>query len=75
MAASTGAGDGGNGAFLVGLIALVMAVLQALAAAGRLPGLNFWPFVRSENKMLRWAHAAWIGVFAVIGLIVAFRSP
>ena len=65
MAASDGTSNHNLAALFIGLWALAMAVLQALAAAGRLPRLNFWPFVRSQNKVLRWGAAALAAALAV----------
>jgi hypothetical protein len=56
---------------LFGLISLGFAVAQALAAFDVLP-LNSWPFVKTDERLVRLAMAVWMGLIGLVLVISAF---
>jgi hypothetical protein len=62
------------GNLVVGLLALLLASVQALAAAGRIE-VSQWPFVRNPNRTVRCAAAAWGAFIGVVLIVSAFWWP
>jgi hypothetical protein len=59
--------------WIVGVGAIILGSLQALAATGKLD-LDSWPFVSSESRALRFAAAAWGWAIGLVALLVALLT-
>jgi hypothetical protein len=58
-------------ALLIGLVATCQALLQFLAATGRVE-ITFWPFVQTESRALRFVASGVSLFLAVVAFILAF---
>ncbi len=57
--------------FYVGLAALELSAMQAVAAAGKFKRLNFWPFVRSKDTVAQWWRAILMALFGIFWIVSA----
>ncbi len=57
--------------FYVGLAALELSAMQAVAAAGNFKRLNFWPFVRSKDTVAQWWRAILMALFGIFWIVSA----